>query len=66
MSSPGTTHQQPVRGRSSERERSPQAPAEFCDLCGEPNPIDHDAYPPTGLWICVECIEHTLQGATYE
>lgn len=41
-------------------------PAEFCELCHEPNPIDHDAEPVTGLWVCVECVENTLQGACYE
>lgn len=64
MRSPRTTPEQPVRGRASERARSQVA--EFCDLCGERNPIEPDAYPPTGMWICVPCLEETLQGACHD
>lgn len=41
-------------------------PAEHCELCGERNPIDADAYPPTGLWICTVCIEGMLDAQPYD
>lgn len=65
MTSPGTS---PHTHNAAERTatQSSAAPNEFCDLCGERNAIELDAYEPTGLWICVECIEHTLQGACHE
>jgi hypothetical protein len=41
-------------------------PAEHCELCGERNEIDADAYPPTGLWICTHCIEAMLDAQPYD
>lgn len=37
-----------------------------CGLCGTLRNIDQDASEAAGLWLCVGCVEETLQGAVHE
>ena len=43
-----------------------EPPEPECELCGTTRRIDPDASEAAGLWVCVECIEETLQGACHE
>lgn len=46
--------------------RSPLIELEHCDMCSEPHPADPDIEAITGRWLCVPCIEATLEGAVHE
>jgi hypothetical protein len=38
-----------------------QPPEPACELCGADHHIDPDASDAAGLWLCVECVEATLE-----
>jgi hypothetical protein len=43
-----------------------EPPEPECELCGTVRHIDPDTSQAAGLWICVECVEITLQGDIHE